>query len=225
MCYDTSMRHSARGSALVSLLAAASLASGAAAKNVPSTTYVDKADGFAITVPTVWKLVPRSETALKAAITALKKSKSAENHALASTFSSILASAGGRSGLSAYRFQAFAWPADPGTPLLTEVSVGVVATSKAVGKSQLPALGDEYANAFASNAGSKILVPKAVTLPAGPAELVVGSIPAGGGLATGVELYLIPHGKHVYELSFQIDARALAQATLFTSMAQHFAFT
>jgi hypothetical protein len=61
-------------------------------------------------------------------------------------------------------------------------------------------------------------------LPAGPAELVVATIPAGEGLTNGVELYLIPHGKHLYELSFQIDARFLRQAAILASIAQHFRF-
>jgi hypothetical protein len=209
---------------VLALATASVLATAAGAANLPSTTYVDKADGFAITIPRAWELVPRSTASLKAAIAALKQTKKSEQIALASTFSSILASAGGRSGLTAYRFQAFAWPVDPTTPLLTEVSVGVVATSKAYGSAQLGTLGAEYANALSANSGSKILVPKTVTLPAGKAEFIEGTIPAGPGLATGIELYLIPHGKRVYELSFSIDSRGLSEATLFTSIAEHFAF-
>ena len=67
-------------------------------------------------------------------------------------------------------------------------------------------------------------MPKVITLPAGPAELVVATIPAGEGLTNGVGLYLIPHGKHLYELSFQIDARFLRQAAILTSIAEHFRF-
>jgi hypothetical protein len=219
------MHASLRGCLAFALVAVCTAATAAATANIPSTTYVDKTDGFAITVPTTWKLVPRSTAALAAAIAALKKTKKPEQLALASTYSSIGATASGRTGLTAYRFQAFAWPPDITTPLLTEVSLGVVKTSRAYGSADLTPLGDEYANALAANTGSRILVPKTVRLPAGNAEFVEGTIPAGnGGLATGVELYLIPHGKRVYELSFQIDARGLSQAKLFTSIADHFAF-
>ena len=65
-------------------------------------------------------------------------------------------------------------------------------------------------------------VGQVLQLPAGPAELIEGTIPAGGGFSNGIELYLIPHGRLLYEISFQVDARLLSQATLFTSIAQHF---
>ena len=50
-------------------------------------------------------------------------------------------------------------------------------------------------------------------------------MPNGGGVSTGVDLLLIPRGKVLYMLSFQIEASQLASATLFTSIAQHFKFT
>jgi hypothetical protein len=200
------------------VVAAASLAGGATAKNVPGTTYVDKAGGYAITIPKTWKLVPRSKPALKSLIAQLKKKQQTD---LAATYSSILSSAAGKQGLQAYVFQAFDWPA-VGAPILTQVSVGIVKTTKAYGTKDLPAIGAEYANALAANKGSKIVVPTKVKLPAGYAELIEGTIPAGSGISNGVKLYLIPHGKRLYELSFQIDGTLLSQATLFTSIAQHF---
>jgi hypothetical protein len=201
------------------VVAAALLAGGAAGKNVPSTTYVDKSGGYSLTIPTSWKLVPRAVPQVKALIARLKKTKQAH---LASTYSSIISSAAGRTSVTAYRFQAFAWPQSAGTPLLTQVSLGIVTTTKAYGASSLTAIGAQFASSLASAKGSKITVPKRVNLPAGPASFIEGTIPAGGGLSNGIELYLIPHGKRLYELSFQTDARALGQATLFTSIAQHF---
>jgi len=206
---------------VIAVAAAALLAAGASGKNQPSTTYVDKPAGYQISIPTTWKLVPRTVPQVQALVAQLKKKKQT---ALASTYSSIIASAGGRSGLKAYRFQAFDWPLSGATPLLTEVAVGVVKTTRVYGPSSLPAIGAEYASSLAANKGSKIIVPKRVTLPAGPAELIEGTIPAGTGLSNGIELYLVPHGKRLYEISFQIDARFLNVATLFTSIAQHFKF-
>lgn len=204
---------------------AAVIAGTAAAKNQPGTTYVDKSGGYAITVPSAWKLVPRSVADLKAEIASLNKKKTQESAALASTYASILNTPAGRSGLTAYRFQAFDWPTNPDTPILTEVSLGIVKLSRVYTKKDLPAVGAEYANSLAANKGSKIVVPKVVALPAGPAEFIEGAIPAGTGLSNGIELYLIPHGKRLYELSFQVDATLLSKATLFTSMAQAFRFT
>jgi hypothetical protein len=202
---------------------AAALAGGAAAKTQPATTYVDQAKGYSITIPRTWELVPRSEVQVKAEIATLKKK--ASTVPLADTYESILSSAAGRSGLSTYRFQAFLWPMDGSTPLLTEVSLGIVSPNGKVDpKRDLPTIGATYADALASNPGAKVTVPKLVTLPAGPAELVEATIPAGEGLTNGVELYLIPHGKRLYELSFQIDARFLRQATILASIAQDFRF-
>jgi hypothetical protein len=209
------------------VLACSAACAGAAcagAENLPSTTYVDRADGYAITIPAAWRLVPRSKEEVTAEIARLRKKRSAANTELASTYASILASPGGVTGLTSYRFQAFAWPVDPSTPLLTEVSVGLVGDSKAFGHANLTTIGDQYANALSATTGSKIVDPKRVRLPAGNAEFVEGTIPAGSGLATGVELYLIPHGTHVYELAFSVDATFLSQATLFTAIADHFRF-
>ena len=72
----------------------------------------------------------------------------------------------------------------------------------------LPRLDDVPPPPELPRSSSKITVPKRVTLPAGPAELIAGTIPAGGGLSNGIELYLIPHGRRVYELSFQIDSES-----------------
>jgi hypothetical protein len=216
------MRGALAGGLAATLAAASVFAAGAAAKNVPSTTYASKRGGYQITIPTAWKLVPRTKAQVQALIAQLKKQKQTT---LASTYSAIISTAAGRAGLSAWNFQAFAWPVDPGTPILTEVSVGIVKTSRAYGKQDLKAVGATYANALVSNKGAKVTVPKTVTLPAGPAEFIEATIPAGTGLANGVELYLIPHGKRLYELSFQVDSSLLSSATLFTSIAHRFKIT
>ena len=88
--------------------------------------------------------------------------------------------------------------------------------------SDFPSLGAAFANNLAAQKGAKVTVPKIVTLPAGKAEFIEATIPAGEGLQYGFELYLIPHGKRLYNLTFQIDARYLQQATLFSSIADQF---
>lgn len=218
------MRTALRSLAAVALLAAALPATSGTAATLPSSTYLDKTGGYEITLPKAWRLIPRSETEIRSLIAELKRTKSDENAALAETYSAILASPTGLSGLSAYRFQAFAWPPDLATPILTEVSVGIVGDAKSYGRANLAALGDEYASALARNSGARIASPRRVQLPAGAAEFLEGTIPAGGGYVNGVELYLIPHGLHIYELTFQVDASLLAKATLFGAIAQAFRF-
>ena len=212
------MRRALAGALALAALTIVSIASGATPTNQKGTTYVSQSGGYALTLPTTWKLVPRTTTQMKALIATLAKKKATA--ALADAYKQIMNSAAGRAGMKAYDIQAFAWPADPSTPIPTEVSLGIEKTSRAYGKKDLPAVGAEYANELSANKGSKVAVPKIVTLPAGPAELIYASIPAGGGFSTGVELYLIPHGKRLYELSFQIDAQYLQQATLFPAIAK-----
>ena len=219
MWYQAGVRAGLAG-ALASALAFAADATGAAAKNQPSTIYVDKAGGYAIAVPKTWQLIPRSQAGVKALIAKLKKKSSTVS--LADFYSTILASQAGKSGIAAYRFQAFDWPGSLSAPVPIQVSVGISPAKRAYTARDLPAIGAVFANAFASNKGAKVTVPKTVTLPAGKAELVEAAIPVGGGVTNGAEVYLIPHGKKLYELSFQIEASQLASASLFTSIAQHF---
>jgi hypothetical protein len=204
------------------VMLALALVASAGATNVPGTTYVDKAKGYAITIPKSWQLIPRTQADVKALIAKLKKKKATV--ALANFYSTILSSQAGRTGIKSYRFQAFDWPGSLTSPVPVQVSLGITNAKKAYSARDLPSIGAVFANAFASNKGAKVTVPKTVTLPAGKAELVKAAIPVGGGVMNGAMLYLIPHGKKLYELSFQIEASQLASATLFTSIAQHFKF-
>jgi len=191
----------------------------AAAANQPSTTYLDKPAGFRITIPKTWQPVPRSVAGVKALIKQLDKKKETE---LARVYSAIISTAAGRSGRTLRASRASLPP--PISSIQTDVSLGIVRTPKAYGVNDLPSIGDTFANKFATTKGSKILKPTVVTLPAGPAAFIEGTEPAGGGVSTGFELYLIPHGKLLYELSFRIDASALSSATIFASITRLFAF-
>ncbi len=215
------MRRALAGGLLIGV-AVAALAAGAGAANLPSTTYVDKTGGYRITIPRKWEPVPRTAAQIKTLVATLKKKKSTVD--LADAYASILSSSAGRAGLAGYVFQAFDWPQSPDTPILTEVSLGITKVKKAYTDKDLPAIGAAFANALAGNSGSKIRVPRIVTLPAGKAEYIIGTIPAGS-YTNGLELYLIPHGKRLYTLAFQIDARALSSATLFASIAHLFKIT
>jgi hypothetical protein len=191
--------------------------------NVPSTTYADKAGGYTITIPKNWELVPRTVAGVKALAAKLEKKKSTAD--LGKYYLTLIATPQQRQELSIYRFQAFDWPASLSQPVPVEVSVGAVVDKNVVTAKRLPAIGAVYANALKSTQGSKVLGPKPVKLPVGPAELVEAVVPNGGGVSTGVDLLLIPRGKVLYLLSFQIEASQMASATLFTSIAQNFKFT
>ena len=191
------------------------------AAKVKGIIIYDKAKGYALTIPATWKPIPRTEAEVNATIATLKKKKSTVP--LAKYYQSIISTPDGRSGLTAYRFQAFAWPVPPNaSPLPTEVSLEVAALPKALKSSDFPSLGAAFANNLAAQKGAKVTMPKIVTLPAGKAEFIEATIPAGEGLQYGFELYLIPHGRRLYNLTFQIDARYLQQATLFSSIAHQF---
>jgi hypothetical protein len=196
-------------------------ATAAGAKNVPGTTYVDQAKGYAITIPKTWQLIPRTQASVKALIAKLRKKKQT---ALADFYQTILQSQAGRNGIKSYRFQAFDWPGSLNQPVPVQVSLGITTSKKGITPKDLPSIGALFANAFASNQGAKVTVPRTVTLPVGKAELIEAAIPIGGGVTNGAELYLIPHGKTLYELSFQIEASQLKTATLFTSIAKNFKF-
>ncbi len=218
MWYDNGMGRARAGG--IALAAALAVAAAAPAANVPGTTYVDKAGGYSITIPRTWQLIPRTVPQINALVAKLKKKTSTVD--LANYYKQLVASPEQRRELSAYRFQAFDWPASLAVPVPIEVSVGIVAGKKTYTAKDLPSIGAVYANALASNKGSKVTVPKTVTLPAGKAVLIEAIIPLGQGVSNGVELYLIPRGKRVYELSFQIEASALSSAKIFTSIAQNF---
>jgi hypothetical protein len=221
MWYDNPMRGAFAGGLSVVLALAVAAAAGAA--NIAGTTYVDKGGGYSITIPKTWQLVPRSVAQVNALVAKLEKKASTAE--LAAFYKQLTASPEAKKQLSVYRFQAFAWPDSEAEPVPIEVSVGIVTGKKAYTAKDLTAAGAVFANAFSSSKGSKVTVPKTVKLPVGTAELIVAEIPLGQGVENGVELYLIPRGKLLYELAFQIDASGLASAKLFTSIANEFRFT
>ena len=206
--------------AVLSLTCAACVvtAGGAGAAKVKYRAYQSKSGGYILTIPASWQLVPRSQAGVKAL--AARYAKSKKTAALGKAYAAILASPGGRAAITSYDFQAFAWPADPATPIPTQVSLGIKKYSRVITKKDLPALGATQANAFKSTSGTQVSSVKQLQLPAGPAVGVQAAIPAGGGIYVGALVIIIPHGKRVYTLAFQIDARYLEQATLFPAIAK-----
>ena len=195
------------------------LAAAASAAAPTETKWIDKKDGFSITLPARWYPVPRTTTAVKQTIALLKKQKKA---ALANEYSFYL-TAFGKTQLKDYVFQAFLDIAPSNDPIYPQVAVQTDKT-RAYKVTDLPAAGRAYASALAQHKGAKITIPKQIKLPAGPAQFITGTVPAGTGLADGFELYLLIHSGKLYALKFDIDAVALSQAKVFRSIAEHFRF-
>jgi hypothetical protein len=191
-----------------------------AATKPPATKWIDKRSGYSIVLPPKWYPIPRGTSAIKQEIAYLKSHKQA---GLAGAYSAILKSPASLAELKTYAFQAFLWP-PLGSPIPTEVSLQIVPGKRVYKAADLPAIGAAYANALSAGKGSKITVPKRIKLAAGPAEFITGIVPNGGGVSTGLELYIFAHGKRVYVLGFKIDAGVLSQAKVFRSIADNFAF-
>jgi hypothetical protein len=208
----------------VPFAAALLLAAGAAsAATTPTATkWNDRADGFSIILPAKWYAVPRTVSAVQQTIALAKKQKLT---ALASEYGFYL-TALGQSELKAYVFQAFLDVSPSNDPIYPQVSVQVTPKGKSrpYKQSNLAAAGRVFASSLAQNKGAKITVPTQISLPEGPAQLIKGTIPQGSGLSDGFELYLLIHKGKLYALKFDIDAAVLSQATVFRSIAEHFAF-
>ena len=194
----------------------------AAAKNLPSTTYVDKSAGYRITIPTKWQVIPPSLALVQARIKQLKKQKKT---ALAAVYSSYIADANARSDLQQFRFRAFMYPTLP-SPVPTDVSLRIQAVSKKFKAADLPAIGASFAKNMASP-GAKISKPRLVQLPAGKAIVLTGTVPLAkqfAGAKTGFTLILLLRPGRLFMLSFRIDSRAAADAKVFGSIAELFRF-
>ena len=197
------------------------LAGAAAAATTPiSTKWNVKQYGFSIILPPKWYAVPRTVTAVNQTIAALKKQKKTD---LATAYGFYL-TANGKTEVKAYKFQAFYFNGPTMDPVPIVVSIQVVGSKRAYKPADLTTAGKLYANELASNKGAKITRPALIKLPEGQAEFITGTVPNGNGVSTGLELYILVHGKRLYVLSFKIDAAILSQAKVFRSIAEHFAF-
>jgi hypothetical protein len=209
--------------AFVAALAFAFLGAGtAAAKNLPSTIYVDRGGGYRITIPTKWQVIPPSVALVKKKVAQLKKQKKT---ALASAYSSYVSTAAAQKELDEFRFRAFLWPSLP-SPVPTDVSLRIQPIAKRYTAADLPAIGAAFRNNMASP-GAKIAQPRLIKLPAGKAVVISGTVPLPKefqGAKTGFTLFLLLRPGRLYLLSFRIDSRAANDAKVFGSIAKLFRF-
>lgn len=195
---------------------------GDAATTPTATRWIDAQEGYSLVLPDDWYVIPRTQAAIRQEIASLKAAK---NTSLEQAFDSILKSPQALSELTKYRFQAFLWPPlDSLVP--TEVSIQVVTGTHSTA-AQLPTIGATYAQSL-KGAGAKISGPTVLKLPAGRSEFIEGTVANGGGVSTGLELYLLVHDSRVYALSFEIGAAFLRTAnveTAFRAIADAFSFS
>ena len=203
------------------LAAAAALAGAASAATPAATKWIDRKDGFSVILPAKWYPVPRTVAAVQQTIASLRKQKKA---ALANEYAFYLTPSG-KAQLKDYVFQAFLDIGPSNDPIYPQFAVQVTKGPRPYTAADLPAAGRAFASSLAGNKGAKVSAPKRIALAAGPAEFVTGTVPAGPGLEDGFELYLLIHKGKLYALKFDIDATALAQATVFRSIAAHVAWT
>jgi hypothetical protein len=206
---------------LASVFGALLLAGSASAANKPEAVrWIDKVDGFSIVLPPKWYAVPRSTAQIQQLIAQLEKQKKTD---LATAYGFYLTD-NGRSELKAYRFEAFYFDGPTSDPVPLSVSVQVVPGKRAYTVADLVAAAKAYGGSLATTPGAKIAAPQEIKLPTGPAMLIRGTVPNGGGVSTGAELYLLEHGKRFYALSFKVNAQLLNQAKVFRSIAENFRF-
>jgi hypothetical protein len=192
----------------------------AAAAKPASTKWVVRAHGFSVILPPKWYAVPRTAGAVTRTIADLKKQK---RTALAAEYSFYL-TASGKTQLKNFVFQAFYDIAPSTNPIAPQFAVQKDTARRYVA-ADLPAAAQAYLSALSQHKGAKIKAPKAIKLPAGPAQFITGTVPVAAGLSDGFELYLLVHKGKLYALKFDIDATVLSQAKVFRSIAEHFAWT
>lgn len=183
-------------------------------------TYGDPGGGFAIAVPARWRLVPRSDRDLAALVVRLRKRR---EPALAAQYAAIAAA---RARLhTAFRFQAFQWPAPPG-PIVPDVSVKIDRLASPATKTTLAALARQYEQALGRARGATVRPAVDLTLAAGPAVRIAGTTPLGRStVRSGYVVYLLVRGTRLYSISFRAAApRVTADAALFARIAGTFRF-
>jgi len=213
LCYEVQVQ-----AGIAALFAALAFPLAASAATPTQTKWVDKKDGFSVILPAKWHAVPRTVSAVEQTVASLKQRKQT---ALANEYSFYLTAAG-KAQLKSFVFQAFLDIAPSKDPIAPQFAVQVTKGTRPYTTADLTSAGRAFASSLAQHKGAKISVPKRISLPAGPAQFVTGTVPAAPGLADGFELYLLTHRGKLYALKFDIDARVLRQATVFRAIATHF---
>lgn len=184
-------------------------------------THADRKTGFSIDVPSRWQVVPRTPKAVKALAARLRKQGKGK---LADQLAVLAAGKGAAKSLASFRFQAFRWPAPKG-PITTDVTVKVDAVPPGYRATDLKRVAAGVAKSLRAVHGSTAAAPVKLTVPAGPAWEIRGTLPLGTKtkLRSAYTLVLILGRDRMYELAFRSGvARAKKEAKLYRAIERRF---
>jgi len=179
-------------------------------------TLVDKSGGFKLTIQKSWYLVPNSPASVQSIIVQLEKSNQA---GVGRVYAEIL----GTTDVRRFWFEAFDYSAL--AAIQPTVTLGIARSTKALtSPASLVPLAAAVAKSFAATPQTTVTLETVVTLPEGRAAFVEATrgFPGSSSL---IEVYVIPHGTRLYQLSFATDAADSTDAASFAEIAQRFAFT
>jgi hypothetical protein len=180
-------------------------------------TVADRAGAFTIAVPKSWQIVPVSDAALENRVVRLQRQK---RLALAAQYASVAAS---RRGAGTFRFEAFAWPA-PAGPIVPDVAVRV---DRVAATATLGGIASGYVRSLSAPRGAVVLQRHALSVPAGSAYEVRGTVPVGGTKHTrsAYDVYLLLRRARLYSISLRdSESRLAADAPLMRRVVWSFRF-
>ena len=188
-----------------------------------------KAAGFSIALPSSWRVVPQSDTQLRALIERLESRRKFD---LALQYLAILNDPYQRGRAGGFSFQAFPWPADD-YPITTDLVVRrmqvppTLATDEKTLRRFAVGLADGLRPQVRKDGGTVSAV-RPVRLPAGPAFTFNGSTPLDstyGGAKSAFGIFVVGSGRTVYMIHFRADSRAYsARARTFSRIASTISF-
>lgn len=180
-----------------------SVAAGSAAAADGWRTAPDRAGGYSIAVPATWQVVPRSTAELDAHVARLRAQK---RMALAYQFAQIAAVR--RATHTAFRFQAFSWPAPRGQ-VVPDVTVKIDPLSPGATPAALPRIAGQIAKTLAAAPTATATSPVGVRLPAGAAQRITGTTQISKTVRSRFALYLLIHGRRLYSVTFRGPATSV----------------
>ncbi len=188
----------------------------ASAASGPWVTLIDRPGGFKLTIQKSWYLVPNSPASVQSIILQLRNANQA---GVARVYTEIL----GSSDVRRFWFEAFDYSAL--AAIQPTVTLGIARSTKALTSSaSLVPLAAAFAKSFAATPQTTVTLETVVTLPEGPRR-VRRSHAGVPGSSLLIEVYVIPHGTRLYQLSFATDAASSTDAVSFAEIAQRFAFS
>jgi hypothetical protein len=192
----------------------------ATAGPAPWQSFTDPTYHLRVAIPGAWYTVPPTVAGVEAEVTRLQKQN---NAGLAIVYQTFINSAAARKQMLSFHFQAFQYV--PGSAIQPDFAMAFSRTTPALA-ADIQAISKSMASRYEQQyPGAAVSKSAVVTLPAGPAAMLVGTRPLGSGLTAQVQVYVIGHDDLLYEFSFIADKRATAEAATFAAIMHRFAFT